>query len=174
MPLHFFLLRVCTGYLFPKAQTHQNCPWFGVWNVALFENLVMYIRCIFENIDVYWIILWWFKKIHVHHKMYDKKNVLHAKSWFEIFLFWKDFRFIKCWIAIVEESDVCDWLRQPTPCLYLDSEQRDWYSANYKCNQLHGYLVDRDAILHHNLNLSNVYYWTGLTRTRQIWTDGES
>nr|XP_022302378.1 uncharacterized protein LOC111110251 [Crassostrea virginica] len=77
-------------------------------------------------------------------------------------------------ICYVQESDVCDWLRQPTPCLYSDSEQRDWYSANYKCNQLHGYLVDRDAILHHNLNLSNVYYWTGLTRTRQIWTDGST
>lgn len=77
-------------------------------------------------------------------------------------------------ICHVEQSDVCDWLNQPTPCLYAVSEKMDWYSASHKCNQLHGYLVDRDAILHHNLNLSNVYYWTGLTRTRQIWTDGST
>ncbi|XP_055996726.1 uncharacterized protein LOC125647961 isoform X2 [Ostrea edulis] len=74
-------------------------------------------------------------------------------------------------ICNVKESAMCDWLNQPTPCLYVVSEKTDWYTASYKCNQMHGHLVDRDAMHHHNLNLSNVYYWTGLTRTRQIWTD---
>ncbi|XP_062592761.1 uncharacterized protein LOC134254226 [Saccostrea cucullata] len=77
-------------------------------------------------------------------------------------------------ICYVKESAMCEWLKQPTPCLYVVSEKTDWYTASYKCNQMHGYLVDRDAIFHHNLNLSNVYYWTGLTRKRQIWTDGST
>lgn len=148
---------------------------------ALWDKFRVVYRVLQTETRIY-LSCWWVDFF----KYYNSKNykTLHSIKTFSIMLsnpllnvsIWY---FLCYWIFLIfywwilEQSDVCDWLNQPTPCLYAVSKKMDWYSASHKCNQLHGYLVDRDAILHRNLNLSNVYYWTGLTRTRQIWTDGE-